>query len=169
MSREIPRLTAKQIINFWSKVNHHPGLGPAGDCWKWIGWMHDNRYGGFDVGAVTCLAHRVSYAISHGRIPRGMCVLHSCDEPSCVNPAHLWLGTQADNMRDMRKKGRASTGEHAPRGEQVGNSKLSELQVLEIRDMYAGGGYMQRQLAGEFGVSGQLISRIVRREIWTHI
>jgi len=79
----------------------------SGDCWKWTGPLSDGGYGKFSCGQVKRRAHRVAYEMYVGPIPDGMHVLHRCDNPPCVNPTHLFLGTHLDNMRDMEAKGRA--------------------------------------------------------------
>ncbi len=92
---------------FWKKVNK-VGLG---DCWEWIGAKTPLGYGKIGVDHKTKYAHRVSWELHNGRIKKGFCVMHQCDNPSCVNPIHLQLGTQLENMRDRDAKGR-----HKPRG-----------------------------------------------------
>jgi hypothetical protein len=91
-----------------------------------------------------------------------MCVLHRCDNPPCINVAHLWLGTPADNARDRDTKGRGG----AARGTAHGQAKLTEDRVRSIRDRYAAGGVTQKELAQEFGVCIANISMIVRRVSW---
>jgi hypothetical protein len=110
-------------------------------------------------------AHRVSWTLHNGAIPNGLHVLHHCDNPQCVNPAHLWLGTNADNMRDMIRKGRGNVAG----GEDHGSAKLTEKQVIEIRERYAAGNITQHELGNEYGISKQTIGEIIRREIWKHI
>ncbi len=127
-------------------------------------------------------ASRWSYAHLVGDIPESHHVLHRCDNPPCVNPAHLFTGTNADNMADRDAKGRHggwktagdSNGsrrhpDRMPRGERHAQAKLTADEVLQIRARYAEGNVYQRVLAVEFGVEQTLISAIVRRKIWRHI
>ena len=86
-------------IRFWEKIDKN------GKCWEWLGWKVKG-YGRIKVNNIKTLAHRVSWNLHYGDIPKGLYVLHKCDNPPCVNPKHLWLGTQLDNMRDRDKKGR---------------------------------------------------------------
>lgn len=101
-------LTESELARFWAKVD------TAGECWPWTGARTEHGYGLLGLVGFTRKAHRISYFIHTGDLPEGMHVLHNCpggDNPACVNPAHLWLGTQADNLRDMSKKGRGPTGD----------------------------------------------------------
>ena len=134
-------------------------------CWEWNAGKR-NGYGAFWIAERRQYAHRISYRLYVGEIPAGLCVCHRCDNPGCVNPDHLFLGTQADNMRDCENKGR---GVHCVMsGEKHGRSKLTAAQVVEIRAKYANGA-TQSDLAKEFGVSQQTISVIVRGHNWTKI
>lgn len=90
---------------FWSNVDR------TGDCWIWIGSRLPSGYG--RIGG-RGYAHRVSWALANGPIPAGMCILHRCDNPPCVNPSHLWIGTVADNMHDRDRKGRHRYGPNRP-------------------------------------------------------
>ena len=94
---------------FWSKVNKNTESG----CWEWTAGRDGHGYGKFYLHGKDIGAHRASWEIHNGKIPEaegyhGMCVLHKCDNPLCINPSHLWLGTNLDNMRDRDKKGRAA-------------------------------------------------------------
>ncbi len=142
---------------FWSKVSKTAG------CWLWTASKTEG-YGRFRVGSQRGLAHRVSWEIHNGLIPEGMLVLHKCDTPACVNPAHLFLGTNADNMADKVAKGRHTYVTH--RGEEHGQAKLTASQAIDI---YSRRGQLLRELATEFGVTPTLISRIRSGKCWTHI
>ncbi len=145
---------------FWSKVTKTDG------CWEWAGLKHYKGYGEFCV--CTCnrfgekdKAHRVSYYLNKGDIPEGMCVCHTCDNRGCVNPDHLWLGTNSENLADRCKKGRsasAKNGNHA-------SLKLSFEQVTELRAKYEKGGISQTALANEYGLSSRHVSGIVRYQV----
>lgn len=111
-----------------------------------------------DCKAVS--AHRYSYEVHKGKIPSGIFVCHTCDNPLCVNPDHLFLGTHEDNMRDMVEKGRS----HKKNGEEMHTSKLKNKQAREIRSLYETGKYSQSFLGGKYGVSQSVIGRIVRKE-----
>jgi hypothetical protein len=93
---------------FWAKVNKAEGLGPAGDCWEWTAAKTTAQYGAFmKVKGVQILAHRFSYELTHGDIgDRKLFVCHRCDNPACVNPAHLFLGSHQQNVDDKMSKGR---------------------------------------------------------------
>lgn len=104
-------------------------------------------------------AHRISWEIHRGPIPEGMSVCHHCDVPTCVNPEHLFIGTHADNMSDMKRKGRQARGEHQ------GLARLTRKQVLAIREDPRS----QTAIAKDYGVHQPHISKIKRREIWSHI
>lgn len=147
-------------------------------CWIWTGTMGSGGYGQFWFNGKTHWAHRVSYALFISPDLKNLCVCHSCDVRNCVNPAHLWLGTNADNTDDMVRKGRTVSGdkhwtrirpESILRGEKQGSSKLTEEQVLVIREKYATDNYSQRELAKEFKVCQTMIGTILRRERWKHI
>lgn len=135
---------------FWAKVKKGKG------CWHWTANSYLFGYGQFWIGKKAYLAHRASYLFSRGSIPDGVCVLHRCDNPGCVNPRHLFLGTHTDNMRDKCRKGRAGR-------------LLTIPKVKEIRRLYSTGCYSQADLGRRYGVAGELIRRIVRKESWRHI
>lgn len=150
---------------------HRPELGP---CHVWTAGCFDNGYGVFWLQGQNQKAHRVAFFLAHGRWPEP-CACHHCDHRACVNPAHLFEGTNADNLADMLAKGRQASGdrngmrmhpERRPRGEQQGNAKLAEQDVRDIRANYALGGVRQQDLAERFRVSQITISRVVRGASW---
>lgn len=128
------------------------------DCWLWTAATFDNGYGVFQMDGSPKRAHRVSYEMHHGPIPDGMKVCHECDTPACVNPRHLFLGTDADNMADRDRKGRHV----AFRGEGHPMAKLSEQQVADIR--IASG--KQVDIAAAYGISFQQVSKIKLGQCW---
>lgn len=149
--------------SFWEKVKK----GDDDSCWEWLGAVLPCGYGSIRVNGEPTTAHRASYILHHGEIPEngsyhGFCVCHICDNRLCVNPKHLFLGTQKDNIRDMVKKGRSPDR----RGEKHGCAKLLWSQVQEIRELYGITGYSQRRLASLFKVSQRQIGRIVNNTSW---
>lgn len=138
-------------VRFWSQVEQREG------CWAWKGGKHRQGYGQIRANGKQDKAHRVSWALHFGLVPEGMCVLHSCDNPECTRPDHLWLGTHRDNMLDMCAKGR-----HGKLGS-VGLRRLTEEQVADARARYAVGSVSQRQLASELGVSQPAVFAMLKR------
>lgn len=128
-------------------------------CWLWAASIGSHGYGQFGMPPSYKLAHRFSYEAANGPIPRGLCVLHRCDNRRCVNPAHLFLGTRADNARDRDAKGRAPYGENHPM------AKLSREQAAEIRAAVVRG-TSRAALAARFGVSGATVGMIARGKTW---
>jgi HNH endonuclease len=105
------------------------------------------------------------WTLTHGEIPEGMQVLHKCDTRPCVNPDHLFLGTNNDNVQDKIRKGRENT----PWGEQVNTAKLTAEQVKEIRDLYAAGGITQQVIADRYGINQRAVSAIICRVNWARL
>jgi hypothetical protein len=141
-------------------------------CWVWSGYKNRQGYGYLRVGGIVERAHRISWIIHNGLITDGgVFVCHKCDNPSCVNPDHLWLGTPEDNVMDMISKGRNHKFKNEPHMccEGHRDSKLTNNQVLEIRALYSLGGITQRNLASIFGVSGPMICKIVNRRRWKYL
>lgn len=154
------------LDRFWEKVDV---AGPD-ECWLWLASVNGGEWGGYGQiwnGERNLSAHRVSWVLEHGDIPKGVNVLHACDVPPCVNPKHLFLGTQADNAADMWSKGRQG-GCYAA-GEKNGFSKLAERQVRAIRRRYADGGVTMAELGAEYGCNKTAIWKIVHRESWPHV
>jgi len=154
------------LSRFWKKVDKSSLDG----CWEWTGAIKPNGYGTVWTGTTDGLqsAHRFSWQIHFGKIPHhpsshGMCVCHRCDNRSCVNPEHLFIGTHTDNMKDMFNKHRRKVA----KGMYAGNSTLNESDVLKIRSL--AGQMMQKDIASLFGVSGHAIYSIMKRRTWKHI
>lgn len=134
------------------------------NCWIWVGYKERKGYGKF-WSVVGTLAHRFSYFYHKGQIPKGMLVCHTCDNPSCVNPKHLWIGTAKDNQRDCMLKGRDRRV--IVRGEQNGLSKLNEKQVRKIKQLKEK--YKQPQLAQMFNCHQTTIHYILSGKTWKHV
>ncbi|MHB0992643.1 MAG: HNH endonuclease signature motif containing protein [Burkholderiales bacterium] len=147
---------------FWKKVIK------SENCWEWVGNKNNKGYGQLSKGGRlgNALAHRVSYEIHNGKIPGGLFVLHKCDNPGCVRPDHLFLGTNSDNMQDMLKKGRFKS--KSLKGEKCKFSKLNESQVMEIKNRLLHGD-KARLIARAYGVSDCCISGIKCGKTWKHI
>ena len=142
---------------YQARFNRKVDKSCAGGCWEWRGTLN-RGYG--SIGGL--MAHRIAYYLAHGLDPGDLLVRHDCDNKPCVNPAHLQLGTQADNMRDARVRGRSA------RGERSGNSKLRAADVLDLRVKYQKG-VSQPQLAAEYGVTQPNVSYIINRVTWAHL
>lgn len=145
-------------------------------CWLWHGCTQDFGYGVMRIKQKTNLTHRLSWELANGRkIPDGLCVLHRCDVPACVNPDHLFLGTKKDNNDDKMSKGRnrfvSRSGEDHP------SSKLTVALVKEIRERYEKGrrgwsrkgGITHESLASEYGVGKTIIGAVIKGDRWTSI
>jgi len=134
-------------------------------CWEWKGALNKDGYGQIGLPKRKRLsAHRAMYLMVYGEIPKRLSVLHSCDNRKCVNPFHLWLGTQHDNMRDAQRKGRLV----AHRGEKNPNSVFTWAIVRAMRKMYANG-KSQVAIAEKFHTRQGTIGRILRHEGWKEI
>lgn len=155
---------------------------PESGCWLWLAYVDPEGYG--RATGAQRFAHRASYAAFIGPIPAGLHVCHKCDTPSCVNPAHLFVGTNADNMRDKAAKGRARIGPawrqkmseatkaaraagrlRSLRGEECTGAKLTEAGVLEIR----ASSDSHKNLAAKYGVDPSLIYQVKHRKAWAHV
>ncbi len=154
---------------FWGRVDK--SAGPEG-CW-YFGAQRGPRYSRIPGPAGKKVrGHRVALALSLGvDLDKMGLALHRCDNRPCCNPSHLFEGTQADNMRDMSRKGRAcysGPGLNVARGSHSGHARLTEKQVVEMRRLYARGA-LQRELAQKYGVSQSVISEALRGLTWSHV
>jgi len=145
-------------VRFWEKVSK------TATCWLWTASKNKYGYGKFSVHSAPRLAHRVSWEIENGSIPDGFHALHKCDNTSCVNPEHLFLGTHSDNMKDMTAKGRRA--DSSRKGERCHLSKLTEQKVLAIRAVRD---IPPKQLGAMFGVTGKTVIDIQRLITWKHL
>ena len=154
-----------ELKRFWTKVDKK-GIN---DCWNWLRGKHHGygnfhiRVNGFDKVVVSS---RYMWEITFGKIPNNLLVCHKCDNPACVNPKHLFLGTYKDNTDDRDRKNRFVKLQ----GEDVGTSKLTNEDILEIRKSYAPHAYgCVKKLANKYKVSVTHIHRIIKRKVWSHI
>lgn len=174
---------------FWSKVDK------SGECWLWTAGTFPSGYGLFWSNGTNHPASRFAWELTNGLIPDGLLVCHNCpggDNPLCVNPSHLWLGTIRQNSEDMVAKGRSLAGDRNPsrthperlvrgdqhparlhpelrQGELNGRAVLTEADVREIRRRFAAGGVLKQTLASEYRVSHGVIGKIIRRASWKHV
>lgn len=153
-------MTQQDIARFENKIDK------SGDCWEWTACTTINGYGHFGLNGKLHHAQRIAYELYIGPIPEGMDVLHTCDNRKCVNPKHLWIGTHADNMADMKAKGRGRG--KLQWGETNSSAKLTECDVRMIREL------RKRLvpvlwLADWFGVRDSCISRVANGKRWSHI
>ena len=154
----MPVINAIVMRRFEDKFIPEPNTG----CWLWTESCMKSGYGAFGIGRVTKYAHRIAYELYIGPIQTGFSVLHRCDVRSCVNPSHLFVGTHADNMVDMTRKGRSQ------RGEKHAMAKLTNDSVREIPAM-AASGVTQTAIAKSLGVSRTTICQILGGKVWKHI
>lgn len=174
-------------MRFWLQIKR------SGTCWLWTGSVDESGYGKYSLHGKPQMAHRVSWQIANGPIPKGLCVLHNCpdgDNPRCCFPGHLWLGSRAENNADRDKKGRTAFGgrngrythpertqcgdrsssrlhpESRPRGERHPCAKVTAVQVIEIRERAARKETSHTMLAIEYGISRHTLRQIVYRATW---
>jgi DNA-binding XRE family transcriptional regulator len=181
---------------FWTKIRKHDGSDPnwirqsdGSPCWEWQGTIHWRNYG-MIAGETTYdeatqkskkqnfLAHRVAYQIQIGEIKEGLYVCHSCDHTLCVRGDHLFLGTAKDNSYDRDAKGRQAKGDThgtklhpgtVAKGVSIGNSKLTNAQVEEIRESYRTTEMSQQTIADKIGVSQTTVSAVIRGKTWKNV
>lgn len=145
-------------------LDYHGWTVTESGCWEWNGPRSNTGYGVVYHAGETLIASRVAYRLWKGDEPGDLFVCHTCDNPPCINPEHLWLGTNADNMRDMAEKGRADSKP----GELTHNAKLTDEAVREIRTRRAAG-EVGSLLASEYGVTESCISQVATYRSWRHV
>jgi HNH endonuclease len=158
------------LDRIWAKVDkngptpsHRPELGP---CWIWTGQIHEG-YGRIRINKRAHTAHRVLWALLFGEPSDDICVCHKCDNPQCMRPEHMFLGTRADNNADRESKGRYRP--HGQAGEAHHAAKLTDDKVREIRALVADGSLKKSAIARRFGVSPGTVSNIISRLGWSHV
>ena len=147
----------KLETRFWKNVNK------TDTCWIWKGVQFGHGYGNFRCCGDSCAAHRISWIITHKRIPEGMQVLHHCDNRLCVRPDHLWLGKNIDNVMDKVKKLRHDFGEKHP------GARLTEKQIIEIRSLYKPYTMTAKMLSKKYEISISNIYSVLKNKIWKHV
>lgn len=160
---------------FWEKVRKGPG---ENDCWEWTGGLSEG-YGHLRIDGRDEKAHRLSWKMHRGEIPRGKCVLHTCDNRPCIRSTHLYVGTKKRNALDREERGR---GNHATgqrhgcathpglhKGERNGRAKLTEQLVRELRILHARDGVKKAELARRFVLSRTAVGDIISRKLWPEV
>ena len=162
MESNLPWSEQFRIVAFEQRLIPEPNSG----CWLWLGMQQVGKeYGLFCFKQRTVKAHRASWEIYCGEIPVGMSVLHKCDNPPCVNPDHLFLGSQSDNIKDRVKKGRS----RGPTGESAPLAKLTATKVIELRRLHERNGVSVQDLADRFGIHKATVHKILKGNIWRHV
>ncbi len=159
VSQIVARLSC--VERFWKCVDKTPGHGPGGDCWVWTGHFRGG-YGRFPDRKKRWHAHRFAWTLANGDIPADHCILHKCDNPPCVNPAHLSAGTALENIQDRQSKRRQAIGEKASK------TKLTEAEVREVLASVKNG-EPYRSIARRYGINSSSVARIVSGRNWKYL
>jgi hypothetical protein len=153
------------VVRFWDKVK----VAAPDECWEWQGAIDSNGYGAFKIEGKKRNTHRIAFDLCFGPIPDGKLICHHCDNRKCVNPVHLFIGTQVDNMQDCSRKGRLKVPTSIAYGEAAGGAKLTAAMVIELRLLYNSKKYTYRKLGKLFGIDPKQAWNIVNRISWKHI
>ncbi len=157
-SKPLPEISSKDIERFWSHVDKRS----PDECWPWTGSLKSGGRGKIEINGRTILPARLAFFIQRGYDPHPLQVCHTCDNPPCCNGAHFFSGTEVDNNHDKATKGRAA------KGETQGGSKLTNISVTLIRELYKAGAAC-KDLAEIYSISGRNIRDILNRKTWTHL
>lgn len=136
--------------SFWARVDKNR------ECWEWTGSRMPSGYGRIAFNGRQEYTHRLAYELTNGPIPDGMCVCHTCDNPPCCNPAHLWLGTMTDNIADRHAKGRTARHSRVFHGA----TKIPQSAVEEIRRLWSTGQYTKKEIGGLLGIPARTVCAI---------
>lgn len=153
------------VARFWRLIQKSED-----GCWIWTGNVSKAGYGNLWTPEKRgyVYAHRFSWRLANGEIPDGLCVLHKCDNPPCVNPSHLFLGTKRDNTHDMISKGRAKL--HNPkRGEENGSAIINTEQAIQIKELLATGAFTLKEIASRTRSTTYIVFDIKRGKTWAHL
>ncbi len=161
----MPEQKSTIASRFWPKV----AICGEDECWEWQGYKSDFGYGLIRIGTQQVAAHRLAWTLTRGEIPAGLFVCHNCDNPPCVNPAHLFLGTAADNNADMFAKGRGRWDRQHCKGQANRQAKLTDEQAVGVMACLLTGRYKQSEIAESFSVSQTTVNRIWRGLTWLHL
>jgi hypothetical protein len=161
------QLTDKELARFLAFIKQ------ADSCWEWLGTKNSGGYGSFWLDAKNQRAHRIAYTLWKGPILDGLQVCHHCDNPKCVNPEHLFVGTNLDNMLDCMHKGRhrycpEDKNHLRPRGPKNHAAKLTEADVRQIRERNKMG-IPAHRLGPQFGVTPRAIRKVLSGKTWVHV
>lgn len=154
-----PRRKRPVEERFWLYVKK----GKKNECWPWTGYADKDGYGWIKISKKMVRANRFSYELHKGPIPEGLGICHSCDNPPCCNPAHLWPGTALDNEKDKWAKGRGLRGDQSPR------AVMTAARVKRLRQQREKTGATYDELATIFHIDRTTVAQIVRRKTWTHV
>lgn len=145
------------------KILNNIQVNKETECWEWQKSTNTDGYGSFVLHGTLYSVHRLSYELFVNKIPINKQILHSCDNPACCNPTHLRVGTLYDNVQDRQDRNRQA------RGITHGRHKLTEEEIISIRNLYATGKYIQQDIADEFNISRSHICNILNDKFWKHI